>query len=329
MVGDRNLSTLIGSRCLVTGGAGAIGSNLVRTLVDLRCGVTVIDNFTSGYLTNLDGVTNGITLVRGDVNSDADVAEAFADDPEYVFHLAAHFANQNSIDHPIDDCETNANGTIRILNRCRSATGLKRVVYASSSCVLGRNDGIMHERSAFDTETPYAVSKLAAELYTHVYHRAFGIPTSVVRYFNVYGPGERPGRYRNVLPNFVHRALTGQPLVITGTGDESREYVFVRDAVRATLLVAASVRAVGEVFHIGSGAVRTTRELAERVIDVTGSDVPIEYTARRTWDTVMRRQTSFDKARTIVGYEPMVSFDEGLARTVEWIRALDTQPAIA
>lgn len=319
---DSIRSKLAGSRALVTGGAGAIGSNTVHALLGLDCEVTVLDDFSSGYLDNLADVASAITLVRGDVDSDASVAEAFSRDPHYVFHLAAHFANQNSIDHPLEDCRSNANGTIHVLEHCKAARSLKRFVYASSSCVLGHSDEIMVEETPFATDTPYAVSKLAGELYTQIYHKVFGIPTSVVRYFNVYGPGERPGPYRNVLPNFVQRAIWGQPLVITGTGVESREFVFVEDAVHGTLLAATADAALGQVFHIGSGAVRTIRELAESVVAATGHEVPIEYKARRHWDTILTRQTSFAKAQRLLGYEPRIPFETGLARTVDWIRAL-------
>ncbi len=329
MIGDQRLSKLEGSRCLVTGGAGAIGSNLTRALLELRCSVTVLDNLSSGTVKNLGDSVAEVRFVRGDVNSDEDLALGFANAPEYVFHLAAHFANQNSVDHPLEDCMTNANGTIRLLEFCRTVPGLRRLVYASSSCVLGHSEGVLHEETPFLTDTPYAVSKLAGELYTLIYHRVHGVPVSVVRYFNVYGPGEQPGRYRNVLPNFIARALSGLPLVITGTGDESREFVFVDDAVKATLLTAATDIALGEVIHIGSGAIRTIRELAERVIETTASHVAIEHVARRGWDSITMRQTSSAKAQTLLGYEPSVSFEDGLARTVAWIRALEPEAAIS
>ena len=320
---DSIQSMLAGKRVLVTGGAGAIGSNMVHVLLALGCEVTVLDDFSSGYLDNLADVVDAVRLVRGDVDSDASVTEAFAGDPHYVFHLAAHFANQSSIDHPLADCKSNANGTIRVLEHCRTARSLNRLVYASSSCVLGNNDGVMDETAPFATDTPYAVSKLAGELYTQIYHREFNVPTSTVRYFNVYGPGERPGPYRNVLPNFAQRALWGYPLVITGTGMESREFVFVDDAVHGTLLAATKAAALGQVFHIGSGAVRTIRELAESILTATGRDVPIEYKPRRHWDSIVTRQTSFAKAEGLLGYEPRTPFETGLARTVKWLETLD------
>lgn len=319
------LRRLSGARCLVTGGAGAIGSNLVAALTRLGARATVLDNLSSGWRNNLDGLPN-VTLVVGDVNAEEDVERAFAGEPQYVFHLAAHFANQNSIDHPLADCVTNANGTVRILDRCRSVSGLVRVLYASSSCVFGHQDGELSETSPVMPDTPYAVSKLAGEYYTRLYHRLFAVPTTVVRYFNVFGPGELPGDYRNVVPNFIKRALSGQPLVITGTGEETREFVFVGDAVKATLLAAAHECAVGDIFHVGSGEVKTVREVAEAVRAVSGCRVPIEFRPRRSWDSVRSRRTSFARAREVLGYQPETSFEDGLAATAEWLRALVSTP---
>ena len=317
------MERLAGEPCLVTGGAGAIGSNLVGALVRAGARVTVLDDLSSGSAANLAAFPMA-TLVTGDVGNPADVRRAFAGNPRFVFHLAAQFANQNSVEHPVRDCTTNALGTLHVLEAARGQRDLARFVYASSSCVLGHQDGELHEGLPTMPDTPYGASKLAGEIYTLMYRRLYGLPTSVVRYFNVYGPGERPGPYRNVLPNFVQRALRGAPLVITGTGDETREFVFVEDAVRGTILAATHPAALGELFHIGSGAVRTIRALAESVRQVVGDHVAIEYAPRRGWDSILARRTRFTKAATMLGYAPEVSFEDGLARTVAWIRELQT-----
>lgn len=322
------LTVLTGASCVVTGGAGAIGSNLVRALSAHGCRVTVLDNLSSGYAENLHGVPN-VALQTGDVCNDDDVSAALAAGPAYVFHLAAQFANQNSVDHPVTDLLTNALGTLRLLEACRYAGGLRRFVYASSSCVLSGQEGILTESSPPQPDTPYAISKLAGEFYTRAYHELYGLPTSVVRYFNVYGPGERPGPYRNVLPNFIDRALGGQPLVITGTGDETREFVYVEDAVRATLLAAVHEAAVGELFHVGSGAVLKIRDVARQVLEATNSLAPLQYAPRRGWDSVLSRQTAFDKARRLLGYEPRVSFADGLGRTVAWLRQVSASDGVS
>ena len=316
---DQSIEAIAGHSCLVTGGAGAIGSNIVRCLYGMHCSVTVLDNLSSGFRDNLADL-KGIRFIHGDVRNPAHISDALTEGPEYVFHLAAQFANQNSVEHPITDLETNASGTVQLLEACRKLSRLKAFVYASSSCVLGGQEGILSETSPLRPETPYAASKLVGEFYMMLYHRLHSLPTVVIRYFNVYGPGERPGVYRNVIPNFVDRALTNKPLRITGSGEETREFVFVEDAVRGTILAAVVPAAHGDLFHIGSGNVIKIRDLASRIRDLTRSNVDIEFQPRRSWDGVSMRQTSFEKARKILGYSPATSFDEGLRRTVDWIR---------
>lgn len=327
MTHDKALESFSGSVCLVTGGAGAIGSNLTKALLKSGAKVTVLDNFSSGFLSNVETDLGLPSIIDGDVNSEEDLRVAFQCKPDFVFHLAAHFANQNSVNHPLDDCIINVNGTLRVLEHCRRSKGLRRLLYASSSCVLGHCSGTMTENSPVAAATPYAVSKLAGEQYTLMYNSLFEVPTTVVRYFNVYGPGERPGKYRNVVPNFIQHALSGRALIVTGTGAETREFVFVDDAIRATLLAAASPQAMGQLFHVGSGAVLTIRDVAERIRALTGGVAVIKYASRRNWDGIVHRSTTFEKARQAFGYEPRVSFNEGLDRTIAWICKLQ-QPGL-
>jgi len=308
-----------GSRCLVTGGAGSIGSQLVRDLVTFGASVTVLDNFSSGHLSNLAAVQSQVRVVRGSVASSIDLQSAFVREPEYVFHLAAHFANQNSIEHPYSDMLTNAVGTQLVLDCARNDKRLKGFVYASSSCVLGAQPGVMHEETRPAPETPYGVSKLAGEHYTVVYAQVYGLPAAVVRYFNVFGPGERPGRYRNVIPNFMHRAIHGDTLTITGSGDESREFVYITEAVRGTMLAAITPEARGQVFHLGSGNNVTVRELGQKIVSLSGNRSKLDFKPRRSWDGVSRRETSSERAKQLLGYEAHTSFDEGLQRTWAWI----------
>src|SRR4051794_28547718 len=169
-------------------------------------------------------------------------------------------------------------------------------------------------------ETPYGSSKLAGENYTLVYADCYKLPAAVVRYFNVFGPGEYPGRYRNVIPNFLHRALHNEDLTITGTGEEAREFVYVKDAVQGTLRAALNPAAHGDVFHLGSGNVLTIRELAESILALDGVSCQIKYAPRRAWDHVTRRETSFEKAKRVLGYAPKANFQEGLLATWNWLR---------
>ena len=319
MASSRLLEAFTGSRCLVTGGAGSIGSQLVRDLVQLGASVTVLDNFTSGHIENLSSVLPYIKVIRGSVSSPHDLKAAFASSPNYVFHLAAHFANQNSIEHPYNDMMTNAVGTQLVLDYARKDGDLKGLVYASSSCVLGAQSGIMHEETRPEPETPYGVSKLAGEHYTIVYAQVYALPAAVVRYFNVFGPGERPGRYRNVIPNFMHRAIHGDTLTITGTGEECREFVYITDAVNGTMLAAITPEARGQVFHLGSGNLVPIRELGEKIVALSGNRSKLEFRPRRAWDGVSRRQTSSAKAERVLSYSAKTSFDDGLRKTWTWI----------
>ncbi|HYL91885.1 MAG TPA: NAD-dependent epimerase/dehydratase family protein [Alphaproteobacteria bacterium] len=314
----------VGRRCLVTGGAGSIGSQLVRDLVSMRAHVTVLDNFSSGNIENLTEVLPKITLIRGSVSVAQDLKAAFAAGPNYVFHLAAHFANQNSIEHPYSDMTTNAVGTQMLLDCARANPDLRGLVYASSSCVLGVQSETMHEELRPEPETPYGVSKLCGEHYTLVYAQVYKLPASVVRYFNVFGPGERPGRYRNVIPNFMHKAMHGEPLTITGSGDESREFVYVSDASAGTMLAAITPAARGQVFHLGSGQVIPIKQLAENIVALSGGRSRLEFKPRRAWDGISRRQTSSEKAKRVLGYETNVSFQDGLHKTWSWMTACET-----
>ncbi len=323
MNGDYRFAAFHGRTCLVTGGAGAIGSQLVRRLVGLGARAVVLDDLSSGHLENLAPVLSRIQVIHGSVAIGDDLKKAFANRPDYIFHLAAHFANQNSIERPWTDMQTNVVGTQMILDQARSLPKLPTFVYASSSCVLGGQNGVMTEEMRSIPETPYGVSKLAGEHYTLVYAAVYGLPAAVVRYFNVYGPGEYPGRYRNVIPNFMHRALHGQPLPITGSGTETREFVFVSDAVEGTLLAAVTSAAKGQVFHLGSGCVATISELAQKIVQQSGGRSTIEIFPRRSWDGVAHRQTCFEKARQVLAYTPKTSLDDGLRATWVWMKALE------
>jgi UDP-glucose 4-epimerase len=316
-IADPLFSQLNGARCLVTGGAGAIGCNLVRALEACGAAVTVLDDCSSGFSDNLSGL--GVRIVNGDVADARAVEEAFGSRLDFIFHLAAQFANQNSVDHPLSDLRTNVAGTLQLLERAR-AIKLKKFVYASSSCVLGGHGGILSENTPLHPDTPYAVSKLAGEYYTRMYSELHGIPTTVIRYFNVFGPGERPGRYRNVLPNFAQKALDGETLTITGTGEETREFVYVADAVQGTIRAGLVEAARNGCFHIGSGQVLTILDLAQRILRATGSASAIEFQPRRHWDVIPHRRTDFSAARKTLGYSPLVAFDDGLEATVKWLR---------
>ena len=311
-------SQVTGKRILVTGGAGAIGSRLVRSLAPEN-NVLVIDDLSSGFEDNLKSCPE-VEFVKGSVQLDADLEKAFAVSPQLVFHLAANFANQNSVDHPRKDLLVNGMGTLKVLEFAKAAA-VERFVYASSSCVYGHYDADLSEAcTSYNVETPYGFTKLLGERYTNFFHEFHGMSTVILRYFNSYGPGERPGRYRNVIPNFMALALQGKPLPITGTGDETRDFNFVDDTVRATLLAALAPDATGRTFNVASGRETRIGDLASAINRITGNRAGCEMRKPRMWDTILRRRGAIDLAREKLGYQPQVEIEEGLTRTLAWFR---------
>ena len=310
-------------KVLVTGGAGFIGSNLVKRLLNLNIEkVIIIDNLSSGSLWLLPK-SDKIKLYRGNILNDEILRRAFSEKPDYVFHLAAHFANQNSIDHPETDLLVNGLGTLKVFEYCH-ISDIERVVFAGSGCsVYGHDAPLPFKEDMPPTlhyDTPYQIHKLLGELYAFFFHDYYGLPVSIVRYFNVYGPGEVPGKYRNVIPNFIYWAMKKQPLPITGTGEETRDFTFVEDAIDATLRAAVVEEAVGEAFNVATDKETKIIDLARMINELTDNNAGIIFKPRRDWDRSVRRRASIEKARKILGYEPKVEFKEGLKRTVDWFR---------
>ena len=306
-------------KVLVTGGAGMIGSHLVDALLIRDCTVTVLDNMSSGHTANLPK-ESAVHLYDLDIACDDGLDQVFEHDFDVVFHLAANFANRNSVDHPQRDLLTNGLGILKILDRCRKHD-VKRFVYASSSCVYGNLGSQMSEdTSVFDPGTPYAMTKLLGEQYTQFYTEHHGMWTSVLRYFNCYGPREHPGMYRNVIPNFAYTALNKEPLSITGTGEETRDFCFVSDIVDGTILSAEYEGAAGQVFNISGGAPTGILDLAERINKLTENPAGVSIEGRRPWDHVVHRQPSTDKAHSLLQYSPAVSLDTGLEMTLDWMK---------
>jgi len=306
---------------LVTGGAGAIGSNLVRALLDLDpAGLVILDNLTSGRR-ELTPQDSRVKLHVGDVGDDEMLHLIFSQNQiDLVFHLAANFANQNSVDHPRRDLKTNGLGTLKLLEYSLRA-GVDRFLYTSSSCIYGGQEiSLSEETTDFNLDTPYAITKLLGERYVNFFHEYHGLPTVILRYFNAYGPGEFPGPYRNVIPNFMAKAASGQPLTITGSGQETRDFTFVSDTVGLTVKAAAEPGAVGRVYNVGSGRETSILDLAQRINDLTANRAGIEFAPRRAWDRIPRRLADVSRARQELGYEPQVELDQGLKATWDWLR---------
>lgn len=306
----------------MTGGAGAIGSNLVRRLLTYEVNrVVVLDDLSSGRLKNLPA-EGRLTFVQGSVTKEEDLDRAFSFEPHIVFHLAALFANQNSVDHPEKDLHVNGLGTLKVLERCRRAT-VEAVVFASSGCAMvkeGQPLPVKEEEARPSAATPYQITKFLGEMYCQYFFELYGLPVVRVRLFNSYGPGEFPGPYRNVIPNFLYRALWGLPLVITGTGEETRDFTYVDDIVEGLLRAAACKEARGEAINIASGVETKIRRVAEVVLEKTGSRVPIVFGKRRVWDRKERLLADISKARALLGYKPGgIGIEEGIERTLKWM----------
>jgi nucleoside-diphosphate-sugar epimerase len=307
-------------KVLVTGGAGCIGSNLVKAL--LRGGaekVIVLDDLSSSFEWNLPKDSR-VLLVRGSIMDEESAKRAFSFRPQYVFHLAAHFANQNSVDHPETDLTVNGLGTLRMLEYS-NLVDVDRFVFASSGCSVYGSSSALPFREEFVSihlDTPYQINKLVGELYCNYFNDYYKLPVAIARYFNVFGPGEVPGRYRNVIPNFMWLAMHGQPLPITGTGDETRDFTFVDDIVDGTMRLGIMPEAVGEAVNLASETETRVIDLANWINELTNNRGGIIYQKKRDWDKSERRRASIDKASRILGYTPMTNVKMGLPKVHEW-----------
>lgn len=318
MADDGLAAAYEGRRTVVTGGMGAIGRHLVTALIQLGAHVTVIDNMSTSSLVPHDLLAHErLRLVRRSILDEDDLETAVTPGTELVFHLAALFANRKSVEQPDKDLLVNGLGTLRLLLRAHDC-GVARFVYVSSASVYRDNLPLISETSPVgDFGTPYQITKYLGELYTG-YLSARGLATVIIRLFSSYGPGELPGPYRNVVANFVYRALRGEELHICGTGMETRPYTYVGDHVAAMLRGGVLDRAEGEVFNSANEQTYSVEHLADLVLRATGSNAPVVKGPHRSWDTRLCVRASGDKLRERLEWVPQVSLEEGLARTVAW-----------
>lgn len=303
---------------VVTGGRGAIGSNLVKRLqASGEFEIHVLDNLSSGQ----NELPEGVQFTNIDISNNEKLANYFErTHPEIIFHLAAHFANQNSVDHPISDTATNLLGLINLLELQRRNGSLEKFVFASSSCVYGNRQEMSETDEVMPYDTPYAINKYAGELYCRYYSSIQGVPIVCGRIFNNFGPGEEPGAYRNVIPNFIAKALRNEDIFITGTGEETRDFTYVDDTVDFLVCLVQSEYRNAEVFNSGTGVGTSIKDLAETIVEVTGSSSTIRYTEPRSWDVVKHRRSNITKSQTLLGYQPKRNFRQNLKDTVLWIR---------
>jgi UDP-glucose 4-epimerase len=316
------LAHYTGKNILITGGAGCIGSNLTRVLLKTEPRtITILDDLSASYEWNLPKNPK-VHFIHGNILNDEVMTRSFSFRPDYVFHLAAHFANQNSIDHPETDLLVNGLGTLKTLQYSQ-LVGVEKFIYASSGCSVYGSRAPLPLEEAFvslDLDTPYQIHKLLGELYCNLYHNYYKLPVVIGRYFNVYGPGEIPGQYRNVIPNFIWLAVQGKPLPITGTGEETRDFAFVADIVDGTLRMGAVPQAIGEAINLATETETKVIDLASMINKMVGNRAGVVFKEKRSWDTVIRRRASITKARKLLGYEVNERIKSGLEKTYEWFK---------
>jgi len=241
-----------------------------------------------------------------------------------VFHLASLFANQLSVEQPERDLLVNGLGTLRLLLAAAKAR-VRRFTYVSSSCVYESGTGFDETNPRRSTSTPYAITKALGEDYAHYAFRRLRLPGAVVRLFNVYGPYELPGRYRNVIPNFIDLAMQRKPLPVTGTGQETRDFTFVDDVVRGLLLASRVTFDTVHHFNLGTGTETRIVDLANLINRITRNPRGVELQPPRDWDTVSGRLAETRLARELLGFEARTPLAVGLARTHEWLAQARTR----
>ncbi len=301
-------------RALVTGGAGFIGSNLVKLLVESGHEIVVLDNYSSGHRENLSPFPC-VRVVDGDVRDAAAVEHAIGG-CEVAFHLAASVGNTRSIEHPIDDSEINVIGTLRVLEAARR-NGVRKVVFSSSAGIFGELKTVpIREDHPAEPDTPYGASKLGAEKHCLAYAKLYPLECVCLRYFNVYGVNQRYDAYGNVIPIFAHRALHGHPLVIYGDGEQTRDFVNVQDVAMANYR-AAMARGVSGAFNIASGTRVTINRLASLLAEAGNLQVTIQHADARKGD-VRHSLADVSAARAAFGFDPNVTLESGLREYMAW-----------
>ena len=310
------------SRFLVTGGAGFIGSSLVRELVSRGEDVRVLDNFCTGKRENLEPFAGKIEVLEGSVD-DFPVVERAMEGVDYVLHQAALPSVQRSVESPLGSHASNLTGTLVLLESARRAK-VRRFVYASSSSVYGDSPTLPKvETMVPDPLPPYAVGKLGGELYCRVFHRLHGLETVSLRYFNVFGPGQSPDSlYAAVVPRFIAALKAGDPPVIYGDGCQTRDFTYIENVVQANLAACAAGReAAGEAFNIAFGERVTLLDLLGKMASLRGETAKPRFEPARRGD-VRDSLADIGKARRLLGYRPEISLDEGLKRTLLGLEAM-------
>jgi UDP-N-acetylglucosamine/UDP-N-acetyl-alpha-D-glucosaminouronate 4-epimerase len=308
------------SRYLVTGGAGFIGSHLVHTLLEQGAEVRVLDNFSTGKRENLSGLEGKLEVLEGDVRDHAEVEKAVRD-VDVVFHQAAFVSVPESMEKPQTCFDVNVMATLALFEAARLA-GVRRVVFASSAAVYGESDALpLKETTPTQFLSPYSASKRTNEIYAQLYTQSFGLDVVALRYFNVYGPHQRPdSMYAAAVPIFVRRLLDGKSVTIFGDGGQTRDLINVRDVVRANLIAAKHPEAPGQIFNVCTGRETRLLDLLEVLFDLfPGAQEPV-FVEPRSGD-IYRSVGSADFIAQTLGFRAEVSLEAGLKETVAWMQA--------
>jgi nucleoside-diphosphate-sugar epimerase len=307
------------AKYLVTGGAGFIGSHLAEALLGRGDQVRVLDNLSTGKLENLAGFLPRLEFVEGDIR-DLDTCRRAAEGVEAVFHEAALASVVRSVADPLLNDAINVRGTLNMLVAAHES-GVRSFVLASSSAVYGDDPGSPkvegHEGRPL---SPYGVSKLVDEKYGQVFHALHGLKAVALRYFNVFGPRQDPtSEYSAVIPLFITQILRGESPTIYGDGEQSRDFVYVGDVVRANLMAAEASSAAGEALNVAGGCGTTVNGLLDAVNDVLGTEVEAVHAGPRPGD-ILHSTADVEKAKRLLGYEPSLTFRQGLEKTVSWYK---------
>ena len=328
------MKEFIEQKVLVVGGAGFVGSNLVRLLLkSFPKEIVIVDNLLSAERDNVPDHPN-ITFIEGSITNN-EILTSLKDDLDYVFHLATYHGNQSSIHDPLADHENNTLTTLKLFERIKNFKRIKKVVYSSAGCTVAEKTFDKAQATTEDDpvslylDSPYQISKIIGEMYANYYYQRYGLPVVKARFQNVYGPGEILGAgqwrgtpatiWRNVTPTFVYKAIKNEPLPVEGNGEATRDFIYVEDV--AAGLLTCSVRGIaGEVYNVASGEETSIRELATVINQITGNPTPIKFTPKRDWDHSGKRFGSPEKAKVTLGFTARTDLKTGLSRTIDWAR---------
>jgi UDP-glucose 4-epimerase len=324
-----------GASVLVVGGAGFVGSNLVRALSEAGTAhIRVIDNLLSSERTAVLELP-AVEFTEASITDDRVLGE-LPDSFNYVFHLATYHGNQSSMHDPLADHENNTLASLKLFNRISGFKNLQRVVYSSAGCTVAEKiygdarPTTEDDPISLHLDSPYQISKIVGEMYANYFNSQFGLPTVIARFQNVYGPGEILGAgrwrgtpatvWRNVTPTFVYRAIKSMPLALENEGRSSRDFIYIDDIIRG-LMLCANRGAPGEIYNLASGVETTIRELADEINSQMDSPAPLEIGPRRPWDHSGNRFGSTVKAAGQLGFEATTTLESGIRRTIDWTRS--------